>query len=180
MWRGTGFPRSDWKGLTQWEEGEEWKWRTLAVRTAAGMELDLISQVSSHYLRLLLSFLSNYGHKEADSFLQFRLKMPPCSEIKKQKINVHCKEKKNLIFQIDFITLKITENQIVRNSCHSIRAVKAFVTCIALVATRMWASGVLTCWWWSIDGMARWEEPHSWRINSKPKLFSMFDTLRNI
>lgn len=34
---------------------EEWRWRTLAVRTGAGMELDLISQVSSHYLRLLLS-----------------------------------------------------------------------------------------------------------------------------
>lgn len=55
MWRGTGWVQRDWKACGQRETGEEWRWRTLAVRTGAGMDLDLISQVSSHYLCLLLS-----------------------------------------------------------------------------------------------------------------------------
>lgn len=55
MWRGTGLFQRRWKASGQRERGEEWRWRTLAVRTGAGMELDLISQVSSHYLCLLLS-----------------------------------------------------------------------------------------------------------------------------
>lgn len=55
MWWRTGLVQSGWKAFKQWGTAEEWRWRTLAVRTAAGMELDLISQVSSRYLSLLLS-----------------------------------------------------------------------------------------------------------------------------
>lgn len=53
--RGNRFVSEDPKESRQRQSGEEWRWRTLAVRTGAGIELDLISQVSSHYLCLLLS-----------------------------------------------------------------------------------------------------------------------------